>query len=116
YSISVQNNGPDTATTVVLTDTLPAGATFVSAEPSSACNQAGGTVACSLGTIPSGLSALAVIVVKATTSNPLTNVASAVGGQTDPVPANNTSSETTVVNAFAPWAAGGVIPGHRCDP
>ena len=33
YTIKVTNNGPDTATSVVLTDTLPGSVTFASATP-----------------------------------------------------------------------------------
>ena len=53
YNIIVTNNGPATSTPVTLTDTLPGGVSFVSAAPSQgSCSESGGTVTCSLGTMP----------------------------------------------------------------
>ena len=58
YTLTAQNAGPSAAPSVQLTDTLPAGVTFVSAVPSQGtCSQASGTVTCPLGTIASGANA-----------------------------------------------------------
>src|SRR5712671_5486747 len=59
YSIFVCNNGPDAASNVTVTDSLPAGTTFVSLDASDGtftCNTpavgSGGTVTCSAATMP----------------------------------------------------------------
>ncbi|MCB0867760.1 MAG: DUF11 domain-containing protein [Solirubrobacterales bacterium] len=52
YKLKARNNGPDSAANVVVTDTLPVGVTFVSAD--SPCTQASGTVTCELGTLAPG--------------------------------------------------------------
>ena len=55
YTLTAQNAGPDDATGVELTDTLPAGVTFDSATPSQGtCSESSGTVTCALGTIADG--------------------------------------------------------------
>lgn len=55
YRVTVNNLGDAEASAVTLTDTLPAGATFISASPSQGnCSPSGGTVACSLGALPAG--------------------------------------------------------------
>src|SRR4030095_3709847 len=47
YTLDVANAGPAPASTVTVTDPLPAGTAFVSATGSGwACNQASGTVTC----------------------------------------------------------------------
>jgi uncharacterized repeat protein (TIGR01451 family) len=51
FTLDLENNGPDPAEAVVVTGTLPAGLTFVSASPG--CTGAGAVVTCSLGTLPS---------------------------------------------------------------
>ena len=52
YTLTAHNAGPQDATGVTLTDTLPGGVTFDSATPSQgSCSQASGTVTCALGTI-----------------------------------------------------------------
>ena len=51
YAIEVINNGPIDAPNVVMTDQLPVGSTFVRANLGS-CTASGGTVRCSLGTVP----------------------------------------------------------------
>lgn len=61
YTISVTNNGPDDAVDVELTDTLPAGTTFVALIIPAGWNcvtpavGAGGTVTCTRLTMPVGL-------------------------------------------------------------
>ncbi|ESQ08339.1 MAG: DUF11 domain-containing protein [Thiohalocapsa sp. PB-PSB1] len=53
YTLAVVNNGPDDATGVVVTDTLPAEVSFVSANATpGSCGQTGGVVTCSLGNVP----------------------------------------------------------------
>lgn len=50
WSLDVRNDGPMTAPSVTVTDTLPAGLSFVSANPSTgSCNFAAGTLTCTLG-------------------------------------------------------------------
>ena len=52
YTVTVSNNGPDTAEAVSVTDTLPSGVTFVSATPTQgSCSEAGGVVTCNLGSV-----------------------------------------------------------------
>ena len=65
YLITVSNNGPGEATGVVVTDSLPAGVTWVSTTPSQGpgCS-APSDVTCELGTIVNGGSATIQIVVQ----------------------------------------------------
>jgi uncharacterized repeat protein (TIGR01451 family) len=94
FTITLRNNGPDTATGVQVTDLLPAGLTFVSATPSqgSYSSVTGvwtvGTV--NLSTVPTlAVSALVV------SPNPETNTASIThADQFDPDTGNNTASAT----------------------
>jgi uncharacterized repeat protein (TIGR01451 family) len=101
YSLTVGNAGPDAASGVSLSDTLPAGTTFVSATPGQGtCGQAAGVVSCDLGGLASGASAsVDVIVTTATVTAPttITNTASVSATEGDPVSANNSSSEDTTV-------------------
>src|SRR5262249_10768062 len=63
YTITVTNSGPDAATTVAWSDTLPAGTTFalLSFPPGWSCTTppagSGGTVTCSIATLPVGSAA-----------------------------------------------------------
>ena len=53
YTLTVHNSGPQSATGVALTDTLPAGVTFDSVtSDQGTCSEASGIVECALGTIP----------------------------------------------------------------
>ncbi|SIT89290.1 conserved repeat domain-containing protein [Microbacterium sp. RU33B] len=55
YTLTYPNTGQDPATDAVLTDVLPAGTTFVSAESSAGtCTAAGEVVTCAIGTIGVG--------------------------------------------------------------
>ena len=100
YTLTINNLGPGPATAVQLTDTLPAGTSFVSATPSTgSCSETSGTVDCSFsGTIGNGASENVVIVVTTpATAGPISNSASVSTAATDPNPTNDSASvETTV--------------------
>ena len=102
YTLTAQNAGPSSATSVQLSDTLPAGVTFNSATPSQGtCSQSAGVVTCPLGTIASGANATVSIVVTPQAQGSITNQASVTSAIGDVVPANNAASATTLVNPVA---------------
>lgn len=97
YTLGVSNAGPSAASGVTLTDTLPAGVSFVSASPG--CANAAGTVTCSLGSLGAGASASVSIVVTVTQpTGPISNTASVASASPDPNAANNADTETTEVS------------------
>ena len=93
----VTNNGPDGATGVALTDTLPTELTVVSATPSQgSCNTTSG-VNCALGSIANGATAQVVIVANVTagaSAGSVSDAATVTANETDPVTANNTAGAT----------------------
>ncbi|HLC17101.1 MAG TPA: SBBP repeat-containing protein, partial [Thermodesulfovibrionia bacterium] len=98
YAVVVTNNGPDSATNVTLTDTLPTGVTYVSNDRG--CTEAAGTVTCNLGTINNGTNDTVHIVVTPTTAGTITNTAAVQSTSLiDPTTINNTESIHTDVNA-----------------
>lgn len=105
FQINVTNNGPDAANSVIVTDTLPANSTFVSATPSDgSCSRAGNTLTCNLGTINSGQAETIQVVVQATSPGTLSNTATVRSNSTDGNQTNNSSTASTTVN---PPAGGG---------
>jgi len=98
YILSVTNNGPDPAAGVIVTDTLPGTATYVSATPSQgSCGEAAGIVTCNLGTIGNGATATIDIVVKPTQVGTITNTASVAASSADPLGGNNSDSADTAI-------------------
>jgi uncharacterized repeat protein (TIGR01451 family) len=98
YSITVNNNGPEAATGVEVSDPLPAGVDFVSATPDQGSCSGTSTVSCNLGTIANSGSAQVSIVVKPISAGPLSNTASVSSASSDANQANNSSTATTTVN------------------
>lgn len=101
YQLTVANSGPATAENVVLTDTLPPGATFVSATR-------GGTVAGNVVTWPaiaslaSGASEVyALVITPPATGGAVVNVAAVTTTTDDPNLANNRATFTTNVEGTA---------------
>lgn len=94
YTVKATNQGPDAATNVVMTDTLPLGATFVSATPSQGTCTGTSTVTCKLATINKGANATVTIKVQITK---VINKATVKADQADPNKGNNSASATTAL-------------------
>ncbi len=117
YTITVTNKSSVAATGVNLTDTLPAGVTFVSATPSQGTvTESGGVVTASLGTLPptsvtnpQGSSAQIIIKVRPTALGSIINTATATADQLQNVANDNTASLTTTVVDTTP-IPGGAAP------
>ena len=120
YSLVATNNSLDpaknTAATVAVRDTLPAGTTFVSMTGADgwACTSpavgAGGTVECSKATVAPGESAGFAIAVNVACSvadgTRIRNTATIAASGVDPDPSNNASTLTTTVSNPPPVISG----------
>lgn len=99
YTVTMTNNGPDGATGVMLTDTLPGGVTFVSAvSTQGSCAEAARVVTCTIGNMANGAMVTVTIVVTPTVPGVITNTAVVAGTETDPNAANNTATEQTTIS------------------
>jgi uncharacterized repeat protein (TIGR01451 family) len=106
YTITVSNAGPDPAASASLSDTLPAGTTFVSlVSPGGwSCTTpavgAGGTISCSLASMNVGSAGFTLTVaVDVSVSGTVSNTASITSSTSDPAPGNNSATAVTTVNA-----------------
>ena len=96
YTLSVQNDGPDNASDVVVTDVLPPGVQFISA--ATGCANSSGTISCALGTLPSGATLSKTInVIPFVANSSLSNTATVSSSTPDPNSANNSSTTVTKV-------------------
>lgn len=103
FTLNWKNNGPDTAGGTTVTDTLPAGVTFVSADSGGVGSCSGtSTVTCALGDVANAASGTITIVAKSSAPGTLTNNASIADTTGDQNSANNSASSTTTVNAPPP--------------
>ncbi len=92
YTITVTDNGPDNATNVSVTDTLPAGLVPVSASPSVGSYNSS-TGAWSVGNLSNGASQTLQITARVTNPGPVTNLAAITqSDQYDPNSGNNSAS------------------------
>lgn len=104
YNLTVTNNGPQDATSIVVTDNLPPGATLVSC--SSPLGNCGGTAAAptiAFGSLANGGSVGATLIVMAPPSpngTVLSNTASVAAVGIDPNPNNNSSTASTTLTAI----------------
>lgn len=102
YNLLVENNGPDPATGVVLTDTLPNNVTYIS--DNSGCDHTVGILTCSIGALSSGDSVNIEVVVQVNVSasdSQITNATEAEGDQYDYDESNNEDSLVTTVSPGA---------------
>jgi uncharacterized repeat protein (TIGR01451 family) len=93
YTLIAHNNGPDAASGVVVTDTLPAGLMFLTATPSQGSFNPG-SGQWIIGTLANGATATLQITGLVATIGPISNTASVTASQFDPDLANNSSSAT----------------------
>ncbi|MCP4658050.1 MAG: DUF11 domain-containing protein, partial [bacterium] len=99
YTINAGNAGSSQATSVLVTDALPAEVSFVSAAGTGwICNQVGGAVSCSRPTLGVG-AAPGITLTVTTPADPgvITNNVAVGGADIDPNAGNNSSMETTTV-------------------
>lgn len=102
YTYKVRNNGPNTATDVVLSNVLPAEVSFVSATTAhGSCTQVAGVVTCALGILPNAATATASIIVTPEVAGPLCSTATVSAAEADPVPTNDT--DITCVTVEPPF-------------
>lgn len=97
YNVSVTNRGGASATSVVLTDTLPSGVGYDGGTASNGTvNESGGVVTNNIGALAPGATAtLAIDVTAGDTPMLVANTATATLAETDPSPSNNTATEYT---------------------
>ncbi|MBI5635246.1 MAG: SBBP repeat-containing protein, partial [Nitrospirae bacterium] len=103
YTLTISNPGPDTAKSVFITDSLPAGAAFLPADVTStvqqqwACKDTGATVECGMGNFPSGSTEYVFIKLTLNNLGLNTNAASVTTTSIDPMMSNNTGLQDTTV-------------------
>ena len=101
YTVVVTNNGPDTAENVTLSDSMPAGTTFLLPSISRGyCSSTPSFIFCHVGTLDAGESATLTIRTTASVPGVITNSAHANSDTNDPDTSNNGDSEDTTVNAL----------------
>jgi uncharacterized repeat protein (TIGR01451 family) len=107
YSLTVTDSGPLAATDVVVTDTLPPGATLVS--KSAGCTSSGSTVTCGLGSLAAGGHDTVTLNVRWTVSGAVYDSASVSSDQINTAPA---ASQTLAFGVAPPSgnATDGPIP------
>ena len=125
YTLTVINLGPDEATTVVVTNTLPAGMTFQSVSlPSGSFTVLGNKVVCNLGTLAGGASVAFDLTAVVNQSGILADTANVVSATADPASANNAAVAAVTVFPPAPVVSpagaalvgelnGAIDPGER---
>ena len=97
YTIQIRNNSSSLATGVVVNDTMPTGASFVSVSSTAgACTRSGTTgVTCRIPSLAAGASATMTLVVQPQVVGTISNVANAFANEPDTNSADNSSTETT---------------------
>jgi uncharacterized repeat protein (TIGR01451 family) len=105
YTITLTNQGPSTASSVVISDTLPAGVTFKPTGSSPGCSAAGQVVTCAVESLAAEDHRTHILAVDVDASLPdgtlLNNAARVSGADPDPAPGNNVAEEQTTVETEA---------------
>jgi uncharacterized repeat protein (TIGR01451 family) len=99
YLIRIRNDGPDTVTSVRVTDTLAPGTLFVSVTPSQGSCSGTTTVTCNLGIVSVSTEAEIRLTVMPSEAATLSNTATVISASSRPDPdlSNNSSTATVTV-------------------
>jgi uncharacterized repeat protein (TIGR01451 family) len=117
YTVTVMNNGPDPATSVIVTDNLPAETTFVSCSSTGGgvCGGSGNNRTVTFASLASGESETITFVTNVNClvadSTVISNTATVDSSTPDPDPSNNSSTATTTASNPPP-----TITGAAADP
>src|SRR6202035_2225817 len=107
---------PSDATSVQVTDLLPAGLTLVSATPAGG-TYTSGTGVWNIGSLASGASTTLTVVATVTTTGPVTNTARKTAeNEPDPNPVNDVSSVTVTGTGLPGPPNGGMAPLQNAAP
>jgi uncharacterized repeat protein (TIGR01451 family) len=114
YTLTATNNGPATATGVVVNDNLPPQVAYVS--NNCGATAAGNAVTWTIGTLANGASQSCVITVQVTQSGAISNTATIAATSNDPVPGNNSAiaglgGVSVSVPTLSPWALLALLAG-----
>ncbi len=120
YTLNIFNAGPDTASSVTITDPIPSGLTFNVSQSSNSCAQVGSNIVCSNFNLINGQNAVLPIAFDVPTiaNCTLTNVnnsASISSITTDPNLSNN-QSQTVTTTLQCPVAAGADLSITKSGP
>jgi uncharacterized repeat protein (TIGR01451 family) len=101
YTITVTNNGPNSAEGITVTDELPSAVTFVSAVSTQGTCTGTSTVTCNVGAMANSASVTITIVVSPAAGGTIVNTAGVGLNTTDPNLDNNSSTATTAVTGYS---------------
>ena len=97
YTLEITNNGPDTATNVIVTDTLPRGFSLGQVTLTQGTCTGNRELICQLGSLETESTATVTLSVISTILGDFTNEAMVTSSTTDPQIGNNTDNEDTTV-------------------
>jgi uncharacterized repeat protein (TIGR01451 family) len=102
YTVTVRNDGPSTARTIVLSDPIPIGSTNAQATiPGGTCaTTTTGTIECALASLASGATVVATITMTLSNSNPVVNNAVSLKAATPDPDVNNNIVTVTGAGAL----------------
>jgi uncharacterized delta-60 repeat protein/uncharacterized repeat protein (TIGR01451 family) len=114
YNVTVNNDGPASASDVVVEIVLSLGASFVSAMPSrGTCAQTGGIITCELGTLAVDALATIDLVVTPAAIGYVTTEARVATTSVDPDPTNNSAHATSRVLSHFSACNNTLVTGDR---
>jgi uncharacterized repeat protein (TIGR01451 family) len=118
YTLTVTNAGPDTATAITVTDTFPAGLTSVTGSGTGwTCPApAAGVLTCTRASLAVTTAPVITVTGTAPPTGPLSNTASVSSATSDPVPGNNSDTESTAVTPSSQSADLSIVKTDTPDP
>jgi uncharacterized repeat protein (TIGR01451 family) len=97
WTIVVKNNGPNSDSNVMVSDPMPGGNTFVSAQTSQGTCTGGATLNCTIGTMAAGAQVTITLVTTPSAEGPQVNTVNVVGDRPETNTANNTATATVII-------------------